>query len=58
MMGSSSQAASVQRRFLCCDYEWRKKAGIDGREREMGSKPAHTFPQILAGLQSAVAIRR
>jgi hypothetical protein len=58
MVGSGAQAASVQRRFLRCDYEWRKKTGIDCREREMGSKPPHIFPQILAGLQSAVATRR
>jgi hypothetical protein len=45
MMGSGAQAASMQRRFLCCDYERRKKTGIDGREREMSSKPAHTSPQ-------------
>jgi len=54
MMSSSAQAASVQGRLLCCDYERRKKTGIDCREREMGSKPAHIFPQILAGLQSGL----
>ncbi len=54
MMCSGAQAASVQRRFLCCDYERRKKTSIDCREREMGSKPAHMFPEILAGLQRSL----
>ena len=54
MMCSSAQAASVQRRLLCCKDERRKKTGVDCREREMGSKPAHMFPQILAGLQRSL----
>jgi hypothetical protein len=54
MMGSGAQTAGMQRRFLRCGYERRKKTGIDCREREMGSKPAHIFPQILAGLQRSL----
>ena len=50
MMRAGAQAASVQRRFLCCNCEGRKQPDIDSRKREMGSKPPHIFPQILAGL--------
>jgi hypothetical protein len=50
MMRAGAQAASVRRRFLCCDREGRKQPDVDSREREMGSKPPHIFPQILAGL--------
>ena len=54
MMSPGAQATSVRRRFLCCDYKRRKKTSIDCREREMGTKPAHLFPQILAGLLSGL----
>jgi len=54
MMSSGAQAASVRRRFLCCNYKRRKKTRINCREREMGSKPTHMFPQILAGLPSGL----
>jgi hypothetical protein len=50
MMRAGAQATIVRRRFLCCDREGRKQPDVDSREREMGSKPPHIFPQILAGL--------
>lgn len=56
MMSSGAQAASVQRRLLCCDHERRKKTGIDCREREMGSKPTHMFAQNLSRFAARIVI--
>jgi hypothetical protein len=54
MMRAGAQATRMRRRFLRCDYERRKKTSIDCGEREMGSEPAHMFPEMLAGLESGL----
>jgi hypothetical protein len=40
-MNASTQAASVQRRFLRRDCDGRNQPDVDCGERDMGGEPAH-----------------